>query len=109
VGWKCLIAPPLQQRVLDVMSPQAQAGYLSQRVLQPASRSLKKEMELERAFVKAGGTLLAGPNPTGIGANHSRRDRANKLLPRIVFALLAIGHGCVYTKLKWDLLLIQSA
>ena len=59
--------PPLQQRVLDVMSPQAQAGYLSQRVLQPVSRSLKKEMELERAFVKAGGTLLAGPDPTGIG------------------------------------------
>ena len=59
--------PPLQQRVLDVMSPQAQAGYLAQRVLQPASRSLKKEMELERAFMKAGGTLLAGPDPTGIG------------------------------------------
>lgn len=34
--------PPLQERVLDVMSPHAQAGYLSQRVLQPASRSLKK-------------------------------------------------------------------
>jgi imidazolonepropionase-like amidohydrolase len=59
--------PPLQQRVLDVMSPQAQAGYLSQRVLQPVSRSLKKEMEMEYAFVKAGGTLLAGPDPTGIG------------------------------------------
>jgi imidazolonepropionase-like amidohydrolase len=59
--------PPLQQRVLDVMSPQAQAGYLSQRVLQPSSRTLKKEMELELAFVKAGGTLLAGPDPTGIG------------------------------------------
>ncbi len=49
------------------MSPQAQSGYLSQRVLQPVSRSLKKEMELERAFVKASGTLLAGPDPTGIG------------------------------------------
>ena len=59
--------PPLQQRVLDVMSPQAQAGYLAQRVCNAASRSLKKEMELERAFVKAGGTLLAGPDPTGIG------------------------------------------
>jgi len=60
--------PPLQQRVLDVMSPQAQAGYLAQRVLQPPTRLfLKKEMELEFAFVKAGGTLLAGPDPTGIG------------------------------------------
>ncbi|MBZ5689187.1 MAG: amidohydrolase family protein [Acidobacteriia bacterium] len=59
--------PPLQDRVLDVMSPQAQAGYLSQRVQQPVTRSLKKEMELEHAFAKAGGTLLAGPDPTGIG------------------------------------------
>ena len=59
--------PPLQQRVLDVMSPQAQAGYLSQRVQQPITHSLQKEMELERAFVKAGGILLAGPDPTGIG------------------------------------------
>jgi cytosine/adenosine deaminase-related metal-dependent hydrolase len=57
--------PLLQERVPDVMSPQAQAGYLSRRVLQPASRTLKKEMEY--AFVKAGGTLLAGPDPTGIG------------------------------------------
>ncbi len=59
--------PPLQQRVLDVMAPQAQAGYLSQRVLQPVSSSLTKEMELEHAFVDAGGTLLAGPDPTGVG------------------------------------------
>ncbi|HET8925517.1 MAG TPA: amidohydrolase family protein [Candidatus Acidoferrum sp.] len=59
--------PPLQQRVLDVMSPQAQAGYLSQRLLQPPTSTLKKEMELEHAFAKAGGTLLAGPDPTGIG------------------------------------------
>lgn len=27
----------------------------------------QKEMEFERAFVKAGGTLLAGLDPTGIG------------------------------------------
>src|SRR4029077_9894926 len=51
--------PPLQQRVLDVMSPQAQSGYLAQRVEQESGDvSLKKEMELERAFVKAGGFLL---------------------------------------------------
>jgi imidazolonepropionase-like amidohydrolase len=59
--------PPLQQRVLDVMSPQAQAAYLSQRLLQSPTRSLTKEMEMEHAFVEAGGTLLAGPDPTGIG------------------------------------------
>jgi imidazolonepropionase-like amidohydrolase len=59
--------PPLQQRVLEVMSPQTQAGYLSQRLLQPTTRFLRTEMELEYAFAKAGGTLLAGPDPTGIG------------------------------------------
>jgi len=60
--------PPLQQRMLDVLSPQAQAGYLAQRVMRPPNTPfLKKEMELELAFVKAGGTLLAGPDPTGIG------------------------------------------
>jgi imidazolonepropionase-like amidohydrolase len=59
---------PMQQRVLDVMSPQAQSGYLTQRLeygRQP--EILRKEMELEYAFVKAGGFLLAGPDPTGIG------------------------------------------
>lgn len=59
---------PVQQRVLDVMSPQAQSGYLTQRLeygRQP--EILRKEMELEHAFVKAGGFLLAGPDPTGIG------------------------------------------
>ena len=50
------------------MSPQAQAGYLAQRVEEEnGDAGLKKEMELERAFVKAGGFLLAGPDPTGIG------------------------------------------
>ena len=29
--------------------------------------AFKKEMEFEYAFVKAGGTLLAGEDPTGIG------------------------------------------
>jgi imidazolonepropionase-like amidohydrolase len=60
--------PPLHQRVLDAMSPQAQSGYLAQRVEEESGdEGLKKEMELERAFVKAGGFLLAGPDPTGIG------------------------------------------
>jgi len=58
--------PPLQQRILDVLSPQAQAGYLAQRLSQRPAQ-LSKEMELEHAFVEAGGTLLAGPDPTGIG------------------------------------------
>jgi imidazolonepropionase-like amidohydrolase len=60
--------PVLRQRVLDVMSPQAQAGYLARRLeFTPQPDLLKKEMELELAFFKAGGFLLAGPDPTGIG------------------------------------------
>jgi imidazolonepropionase-like amidohydrolase len=59
--------PPLQQRVLDAMSPQAQAGYLAQRITQPPLSGLMKEVQREHAFVKAGGLLLAGPDPTGIG------------------------------------------
>ena len=59
--------PPLQQRVLDVLSPQAQAGYLAQRIMQPPLGALMKEVEREHAFFKAGGLLLAGPDPTGIG------------------------------------------
>jgi imidazolonepropionase-like amidohydrolase len=64
---------PLQQRVLDEMSPQAQAGYLAQRVDragQPAHPdAVMREVERERAFVQAGGLLLSGPDPTGIGGN----------------------------------------
>jgi hypothetical protein len=37
-------------------------------LLQAASRGPHKEIELECAFVKSGGTLLAGPDPTGIGS-----------------------------------------
>ncbi|MBS1839772.1 MAG: amidohydrolase family protein [Acidobacteria bacterium] len=59
--------PPLQQGVLDALSPQAQAGYLVQRITQPPLVSMKHGIELEHAFLKAGGLLLAGPDPTGIG------------------------------------------
>jgi imidazolonepropionase-like amidohydrolase len=65
--------PPLQQRVLDAMLPEARSSYLTARVqVQSNSQNgfaaiLKKEMELEYAFAKAGGLLLTGPDPTGIG------------------------------------------
>lgn len=65
--------PPLQPRVLEALLPESRISYLTQRVLRhsdPTNRfaaAFKKEMELERAFVKAGGLLLAGPDPTGIG------------------------------------------
>ncbi len=65
--------PPLEQRVLDAMLPEARVDYLARRArigssvnsLWPAL--FKKEMEFERAFVKAGGLLLAGEDPTGYG------------------------------------------
>jgi imidazolonepropionase-like amidohydrolase len=66
--------PPLRQAVLDAMSPQAREAYLYARN-RPASKAssrdgamlLKRDMELERAFVAAGGLLLAGCDPTGNG------------------------------------------
>jgi hypothetical protein len=65
--------PPLQQRVLDAMAPDMRIAYLTQRARvgegkdSPLPALFKKEMEFERAFVKAGGLLLAGPDPTGYG------------------------------------------
>ena len=65
--------PPLQQRVLDAMLPEARSNYLTARVQVQSNAQngfaaiFKKEMELERAFAQAGGLLLNGPDPTGIG------------------------------------------
>jgi Amidohydrolase family len=63
--------PKLQQRVLDAMSAAAAKSYLTQRARvpmdTPVSTMFKEEMEFELAFVKAGGVLLAGPDPTGMG------------------------------------------
>jgi imidazolonepropionase-like amidohydrolase len=65
--------PPLEQRVLDAMLPEARIDYLATRARvaerpnNPWPRLFKKEMEFERAFAKAGGLLLAGEDPTGYG------------------------------------------
>lgn len=63
---------PLEPRVLAAMTPDARVNYLTRRSTPaPGGPDLaalfKKEMEFERAFVAAGGTLLAGCDPTGIG------------------------------------------
>ena len=67
--------PPLRQQLLDAMSPEARQAYLYARN-RPASlparpfdplEALKHTMALERAFVAAGGLLIAGPDPTGNG------------------------------------------
>ena len=67
--------PPLEQRVLDAMLPEAAISYLATRsqIGQSADSPwpvlLKKEMQFERDFVKAGGVLLAGEDPTGYGGD----------------------------------------
>ncbi len=63
--------PPLDQRVLDAMFADTRAAYLTSRArADQANRPiapLKKAMEYEMAFVKAGGLLAAGVDPTGNG------------------------------------------
>jgi imidazolonepropionase-like amidohydrolase len=61
----------LNPRVLNVMSTDARVRYLTARARVSSSSDyaalLRKAMDFERAFVKAGGLLLAGPDPTGNG------------------------------------------
>jgi imidazolonepropionase-like amidohydrolase len=65
--------PPLQQRMLDALTPQAAVSYLSARARAAENPDpldaaiLKKEMEFEYAFVRAGGRLMAGADPSGNG------------------------------------------
>lgn len=69
--------PPLEPRVLDALLPQAQVDYLtirartanSPRSIAVAAEFFQKEMEFERMFVKDGGLLLAGEDPTGYGGD----------------------------------------
>jgi len=61
----------LNQRVLNVMSTDARVRYLQARArVSPEANFIalfRKGMEFERAFVKAGGLLIAGLDPTGNG------------------------------------------
>jgi imidazolonepropionase-like amidohydrolase len=68
--------PPLQRRVLDAMSAESRVSYLTMRARGappwnghplPWASLLAKEEAFELAFAKAGGLLIAGPDPTGIG------------------------------------------
>jgi imidazolonepropionase-like amidohydrolase len=74
--------PTLEKRVLDALSPDARsallwnrlrssdAGSLKQRYgsdISPWPAAFQKELEFEYAFAKAGGLLLAGLDPTGMG------------------------------------------
>lgn len=62
--------PPLEQRFLDAVNPEAAISYLASRARsRPDSftQALRKELEFESAFAKAGGLLMAGADPTGNG------------------------------------------
>jgi hypothetical protein len=74
--------PPIQKRLLDALAPEARSSFLENKVratdtaairkryetdVSPWPAAFKKEMEFEYAFAKAGGLLLAGLDPTGMG------------------------------------------
>jgi imidazolonepropionase-like amidohydrolase len=63
---------PLRPAVLQAMSPSAREALLESRShAKPPNPDnvaiLRKDMELQRAFVAAGGLLIAGPDPVGVG------------------------------------------
>jgi imidazolonepropionase-like amidohydrolase len=74
--------PTIQQRVLDALALDARSALLNNKVragdselirkrydsnVSPWAAAFKKEMEFEHAFAQAGGLLLAGLDPTGMG------------------------------------------
>jgi imidazolonepropionase-like amidohydrolase len=74
--------PTIDKRVLDALTPDARTALLQNRVrssdtaairkeygtdTSPWPAAFKKELEFEYAFAKAGGQLLAGLDPTGMG------------------------------------------
>ena len=66
--------PPLEQRMLDAMSPETREEYLATRqryIDNPDAAAspevLAKAMQYEREFVNRGGLLAAGVDPTGNG------------------------------------------
>ena len=63
--------PKLQRRTLEAMSAESAQSYLTARagiaLDSPMTSLMRKEMDFEVAFVKAGGLLLGGPDPTGNG------------------------------------------
>lgn len=67
---------PVPARVMEAMSPALRHAYLYARSRavdrtkqETNARLLKRDMELERAFVAAGGLLIAGSDPVGINGN----------------------------------------
>ncbi len=67
--------PLLSMRHMEMLSPESLRSYLNARAFaatvmgrfEKLEAALKKEMAFELAFVRAGGLLLAGADPTGNG------------------------------------------
>lgn len=74
--------PTIEPRVLEALAPAAKAAFLANKVrstdaaslrkrygsdVSPWTAAFKKEMEFEHAYAQAGGLLLAGLDPTGMG------------------------------------------
>jgi imidazolonepropionase-like amidohydrolase len=64
--------PPLRPAVLQAMAPPVREAYFhwrnqSRPPQSDAALRLRRDMDLERAFVAAGGLLVAGPDPVGNG------------------------------------------
>lgn len=69
--------PPLEQRVLDALAPEAREEYLAtrerigdlanERQFRISADLFKKAQRFEYKFARAGGLLAAGVDPTGIG------------------------------------------
>ena len=68
------LRPPLRPAALQAMAPSARDAVLYSRIRpdRPEERTtdaglLRRDMDLQRAFVAAGGLLLAGADPVGLG------------------------------------------
>jgi imidazolonepropionase-like amidohydrolase len=74
--------PTMQRRVLEALTPEARSAVLTNKLRasdqtllrkrygtdgSPWSAAFKQEMQFEHEFVKSGGLLLAGLDPTGMG------------------------------------------
>jgi imidazolonepropionase-like amidohydrolase len=66
--------PPLRAAVLEAMSPSVREAFLLGRnrptnksAQEGAALHLRRDMDLQRAFAAAGGLLLAGADPVGVG------------------------------------------
>ena len=73
VGLAASLGASVSPRALEAMSPSLREAYLyaRNRPVNPANQAsasarLRRDMDLQRAFVAAGGLLIAGPDPVGV-------------------------------------------